>query len=306
MAKIKRRTLCISGIILLIVVAFIFTFNLVVAKIIEKKIDSFLADEHLNHYHIKYTYVGFNLLNRSVSLTGFKYFPDSAFLESLDKSDINTIVPEISVGRLTVSGINFWAAIEDYNLYVRKITVKKPVIRLYKFNGKLLPANKEKKKKLSLDDSVRIVGIKGISVGTLAFNESKFEIYNYKLRKYVLTSKDITITMHNLTFKPSGYGNDYFYSAVRSASLVAKDNVLKLGNHLYEIAFTGIDYYRFLTKNEIRIRKFTISDVFPARYGKGVWKLLLEDTFQRYESHHAAECQHHKPEEYPVRIAIRI
>ncbi len=314
MAKIKKKIYRISGIVLLIVVAFIFTFNLVVAKIIEKKIDCFLADEHLNHYHIKYTGVGFNLLNRSVSLTGFRYFPDSSFLDSLDKSDINTIAPEVTVGRLTVSGIDFMAVMDGYHIVIRKITVIKPVIRLYKFNGRLRSTKEEKKKKLSLDDSVRLVGIKGISVGTFAFNESKFEIYNYKLRKYVLTSKDITITMHELTFKPSGHGNNYFYPALRDASFVAKDNVMKLGNNLYEIAFqqlavnlkgesltfkgfhfkplyskeafskhikfqkerfdmrageiafTGINFYRFLTENEIRIRKITISDAFIDLY----------------------------------------
>ncbi len=303
-----KKTLRVSGIILLLIVTIIFVFNSVVAKIIEKKIDSFLVNEHLKHYHIKYTSVGFNLLNRSVSLTGFRYFPDSAFLNSLDKSDFNTIVPEISVGRLTLSGINFWAAIEGYNLVVRKIAVKKPVIKLYKFDGKLRHANEEKKKRLSFEDSVLLIGVKGISVGTIAFNKSKFEIYNYKQKKYVLTSKDITITIHGLTLKPSGHDNAYFYPAIRNASLVAKDNVLELGNHLYEIAFqqlavdlddqslifegfhfkplysrdafskhikyqkerfdmqagkiafTGADFYRFLTENEIRVRKISISD----------------------------------------------
>jgi len=78
-----KKTLRVSGIILLLIVTIIFVFNSVVAKIIEKKIDSFLVNEHLKHYHIKYTSVGFNLLNRSVSLTGFRYFPDSAFLKVL-------------------------------------------------------------------------------------------------------------------------------------------------------------------------------------------------------------------------------
>lgn len=308
MAKINKKTLRISGITLLIVVAFIIALNMIATKIIEKKIDSFLVNEHLKHYHIKYTSVGFNLLNRSVSLTGFRYFPDSAFLNSLDKSDINTIVPEITVGRLTVSGIDLQAVLYGHNLAIKKIAVKKPVIKLYKFDGKLRHANEEKKRGLSFEDSVLLTGVKDISVGTIAFNKSKFEIYNYKQKKYVLTSKEITITVQGLMLRPSGHGNAYFYPTLRDASLVARDIVLELGNHLYEIAFqqltadlnrqslifkgfrykplysmdafskhikyqkerfdmqagkiafTGVEYYRFLMENEIRIRKISISD----------------------------------------------
>ncbi len=237
MAKINKKTLRISSIILLIVVAFMIAFNSIVTHIIEKKINGFLVNEHLKHYHIEYTGISFNLMDRSVSLMDFKALPESIFLDSLDKSDFNTIIPEVTVGRLTVSGINLMAVINDHNLVIRKITVIKPVIKLYKFNGKLLLANAEKKKNFSLGDSVMLVGIKGVSVGTITFRKSRFEIYNYKEKKYTLSSKDITITMHGLILKPRDHGNTYFYPALRDASLVAKDNVLELGNNLYEIAF---------------------------------------------------------------------
>lgn len=308
MAKINKKTLCISGIILLIVVAFIIAFNSIVTHIIEKEINDLLVNEQLKHYHVKYTRISFNLMNQSVSLMGFKALPESAFLDSLDKSDFNTIIPEVSVGRLTVSGIDLLAVISDHNLVIRKITVKKPIIKLYKFNGKLFPANAEKKKNFSLGDSIMLVGIKGVSAGTITFMKSRFEIYNYKEKKYTLASKDITITMHGLILKPSGHGNTYFYPALHDASLVANDNVLELGNNLYEIAFrqlaadlkgqslifkgfhfrplyskeafsrhikfqkerfdmkaeeitfTGADFYRLLTENEIRIRKIDISN----------------------------------------------
>ncbi len=236
MVKVKKKTLRISGIILLFVAAFILSFNIIAAKIIEKKIDGFLANAHLKYYHIEYTRVGFNFLNRSVSIINFKYSPDSAFLDSLDRSGFNTMAPEITFGRLTVSGIDFEAAINGHNLIINKIKVKNPEIKLYKFNGKLLPANAEKKK-LSLEDSVRLTGIKGISVATIAMKKSKFEIYNYKQKKYTLISKDISIALHGLTLEPSGHANTYFYPALHDASLVANDNVLELENDLYEIEF---------------------------------------------------------------------
>jgi len=308
MAKINKKALRISGIILLVFIGLVLGFNSIVVRIIEKKIDGFLVKEQLKHYHIQYSGVGFNLLNRSVSLTGFKYLPDSIFLDSLDRSGFNAIAPEITVDRLMISGIDFTSAIKENILVIKKITIKKPVIKLYKFNGKLPPASKNKKTEISLKDSVKLVGIKGVSVGTIVFKESKFEVYNYKKKKFTLTSNDISIFMHGLNLESGRHDNDYFYPTLQDASLVAKDNILKLGNNLYEIAFkqltvdlkqqalifkgfhyrplysknafsrrikfqrerfemkageigfTGGNYYRFLTKNEIKIKKISISN----------------------------------------------
>ena len=308
MAIISKKTLRIFSVVILVIVVLALALNIIVSRIIEKKVDRLLVNEPIKHYHIQYDRIGFNFIRRTVSLIGFRLYPDSTFLDSLDKSGYNVMVPEITVGRLTVSGIDFAAAIKRKNFIIRKISVRKPVVKLYKFNGKLLSPEQEKRGEFSIKDSVSLMAVKGISVETIAFRKSKLEIYNYKQKKYTLTSQDITITMHGLMLEPSGHNNNYFYPALRDASLVSKDNVLALGNNQYniefqqlkidlkgqslifkgfhfkplyskeafskhikfqkerfdmqagEIAFSGADFYRFLTENEIRIRKISISD----------------------------------------------
>ena len=309
MAKIKKRTLRILGIVLLILVVLILIFNSITATILEKKIDRFLVKEHLKNYHIEYSRAGFNILNRSVNLTGFKLLPDSAFLDSLNKTGYNYIVPEIEVKRVVVAGIDFIAALKDNDWIIRKITIKKPLTKLYKLNGKQLPSERGRIKKhenITVGDSVKVPGITGLSIGTVTFKKSKLEIYNYKEKKYVLTNKDIEVTIHGLKLKKSWHNNNYFYPSLQDASLEVKDNILKLNSNLYEIAFqqlkanlkdqtlifegfhfrplysktdfskhikfqqerfdmkadeiafTGADFYRFLTENEIRIKKIVI------------------------------------------------
>ncbi len=237
MAKIQKKALHVTGVILLVVAVVIVAFNIIIAKVIEGRVNNFLIHEHLTNYRIEYKSIGFNILDRSVRLAGLKFLPDSGFLRNLDKSGFNAMAPSITVDKLIVSGIDLRAIIKGRNLIIRKITIKNPVIKLFKFNGKLLSANEKKRKRFSVEDSVRLVGIRGISVRKIIFKKSQLKIYNYKKGKYTLASKDITMVIRGLSFEKSGHGNDYFYPSLREASLVAKDNFLELGNHLYKITF---------------------------------------------------------------------
>ncbi len=237
MAFVKKKAVRVSGVILLLFMAIVLSFNSIVAKLLESKFNDFLLKEDLKHYHVQYERVGFNFLNRSVSLIGLKYVPDSSYLDSLDKADVDIMVPSVSVGRLSVSGIDFKEAIQHGLINIHRITLKKPEIKLYKFTGKFRPVTEIHKDKKMIRDSVKIVKINGINIQKFVFKKSKFEIYNYKQRKFTLVSQDITIRLKGLQFEKSGYGNHYFYPVLQSATLLAKNNKFKLGNNLYEINF---------------------------------------------------------------------
>ncbi len=313
MAKIKSRTLRITGAILLVVVAFVLAFNSIVAGLIEQKLNDFLLKEDLKHYHVEYKRVGFNFLNRSVSLIGFKYIPDSAYLDSLDKADVAIMVPSVAVRRLTVSGVDFLAALEEGKLLIKKISVKKPEILLYKFTGKASSSPYDRKK-VSLHDSVKLVKLSGVYIYTISLKKCKLSIFNYKKKKFTLTSQNIAIRLDGLQLEKSPYSDHYFYPALQDATLLAKNNTLQLGNNLYEIAFdklfvdlkgdslifqgfhyrplyskaafskhirfqkerfdlkakqiafSGADFYLFLTRGKIFIRKIGIDDAFIDLY----------------------------------------
>lgn len=236
MAKIKKRAFRIAGATLLVIVALVLAFNSIVAKIIEQKLNDFLLKEDLKHYHVEYNRAGFNFLNRSVSLIGLKYLPDSSYLDSLDKADVAVMVPSFTVKRLTVSGIDFMEAIGKGKLLIKKISVKKPEITLYKFTGKTT-APPPGRKKAPLGDSVKLAKLTGVFVYTIALKKCKLNIYNYKKKKFTLTSQNIAIRMDGLQLKSTGHGNCYFYPSLQEATLLAKNNTLKTGNNLYEIAF---------------------------------------------------------------------
>jgi hypothetical protein len=307
MAKIKRRKLKITGIILLVVVAIVFSFNTIVAKLIERKLNDFLLKENLKHYHIQYKRAGFNILNRSVSLTGLSYLPDSAYLDSLSNADIATMVPSFTVRRISVSGIDYKSLIDSGMLRIKKITIKKPVIKLYQFTGKSVspPAGK---KKPAVHDSIRMVKLSGLFIYTISLRKCSFEIYNYKLKKNTLSSNNITVQLDGLQLKPGKHHNSYFYPVLQDATLSAKNNKINPGNQLYEIdfkklfvnlkddslmfddfhyrplysktafsrhirfqkerfdlqakkiTFSGADFYLFLTRGELFIKKIGIFD----------------------------------------------
>ncbi len=242
----KKKIWGITGIVVAVFVALIIGFNSIVAGIIEKKIDNFLAKENLKHYHITYSRIGFNLMNRSVSLIGFHYEPDSLFLDSLEQAGIDKMVPDIKIRRLTVAGIDFKELVKNKKLIIRKITIKSPVIKMYKFNGRMVAVTKQKKK-VSIKDSIRLVILKGVNIQTIHFKKSKWEIYNYKQHRTTMMSNDISVMLHDLKLEKSGHDNQYFYPTLQDAVLTAKHNFIKLGNRLYDIRFDKL-YVDFMNK----------------------------------------------------------
>jgi hypothetical protein len=255
MVKTKRKTLRVAGAILVVVVAFVLAFNSIVAKLIERKIDAFLLGEKLKHYHVQYNRAGFNFLNRSVSLIGFKLIPDSVFLDSIAKTKINTAVMEFSVGRITVAGIDFGALLKGEALTVRKVTVRKPEMKLYKFNGKVRTAEKASNRTGFLGDSVFLAKLSHkIEIKRILLKKTRLVIYNYNQHKTTLSSDRITIMASGLILAPSGHGNHYFYPSVETVLLVAKDNYIALSNPLYEIKFKELTVD--LTHNAMHFKGF--------------------------------------------------
>ena len=301
----QKKIWKITGLVFAVIVALVIGFNGIVAGIIEHKIDNFLRLEKLKHYQITYSRVGFNFINRSVSLIGFHYQPDSLFLDSLSKADVDVMIPEIQVRRLTVAGIHFEELLKNKKLIIRKITIKKPVIKLYKFNGRKAPVD-HSSKKVSFKDSVRLAILHGVDIQTIHLKKSKLEIYNYKQHRTTLVSNNISVMLHDLMLQKGAHANHYFYPSLQEAVLTAKDNTIKLGNRLYairfdklyvdlmgntlyfsgfhyqplyskkefskqirfqkerfdmkagKVTFSGADFYLFLTRGKVQIRKIAV------------------------------------------------
>ena len=235
--NLRKRKFRIAGIVILVVLAAILVFNAIITGIIEKRIDHFLGNLPLRQYHFRYDRLRFHLIKRSVSLTAFQYCPDSVFLDSLDKLDYNVMVPAVAVENLTISGINLIAAIYNKKLIVEKIKIKKPVVMLYEFNGKFSSAAPETRRGLSIEDSVKLVAINGLTVKNIIIKNINFKIYNYRKKKTTLSSKNITLVMHGLNFENSRHRNHYFYPVLHDARMVADNNFLQLGNSMYQILF---------------------------------------------------------------------
>jgi len=235
--NLRKRKFRIAGIAALVIIAVILVFNALVSRMIERGINRFFVNLPVKQYHFRYERAGFNLINRSVSLTDFRYYPDSAFLDSLDKLNYNVMVPMIAVGRLTISGIGLISAFYEKNIKINKIKIKQPTVVFFKFNGRFSSANPEKRRGLSIEDSVKLVAINGLTVRNIIIKNINFKIYNYRKKKTTLSSKNITLVMHGLNFENSRHGNHYFYPVLHDARMVADNNFMQLGNSMYQILF---------------------------------------------------------------------
>jgi len=234
MTKTKKRLFIILGILLTIVIIGIFTFNSVVAGIITAKVDDFLEKHPVKNYHITYKRVGYNLINQSLKLVGVSYIPTDSFLDSLSATGYSFVVPEIYLGKLTVSGIDQKNALINKVVDLKKIRIKNLEVKLWKIEGKAKKSNRASQN--LFPDSIQLNGLTSLSVHQFIIEKSKVELINRKSNKKIVANDEISANLSDIKLITTGYGNGYLKPVIADATLQVDNNIFYTPDNLYKIA----------------------------------------------------------------------
>ena len=278
----KKKLIIIFGILLLIIIALIFTFNGIVAGIIERKADNFLREHPIKHYQVKYDRIGFNLLNRSIKLKGLSYTPDSMFIDSLTKSGYEFMVPEIIVGKIVFSGIEFQEAIQNRAIQINKIKINSPNIIIHKISGKRIPEKagkrvSEKENSPAILDSIRVDGLNGINIGKLIISNGKINIYDVKRKRNVLSTKKLSFAIDSIKFVKSDFENNYLYTELGNNLLNIEKFNYKTPDNLYNITFSVLS-------TKLNLDTVTITNLhYKPIYSKSSFSKQIKFQKERYD-----------------------
>jgi hypothetical protein len=240
MSKLKKRLLIIIGIITIILIVLVFSFNAIVAYTISNKVDNYLAEHPVKNYQIEYDRIGFNFLNRSARIIGLTYTPNDSYVDSMKSTGFKAMIPEVKVGRFIVSGINIIDLIKNKEVIIDKIKIKNVKLTLNKIDGK----TPDKKKKIKLPatgslipDSVKIKGLNKIVIDKFLITNSKVEIYNLNKLQTELTNKKINFTIDGIKLDKKENVKDYLFVEIKDMLLEIDHNVFRTPDNLYEITF---------------------------------------------------------------------
>ena len=233
MSKTKKRLLFFTGILLIIATVGIFSINGIIAGIISGKIDKILKEHPVKNYHISYQRVGYNILNHSVRIVNLTFFPNHNYLDSLAATGTNYTVPDINLGKLVVSGLDYKKALMDKNIDLEKIRIKNLKIKLWKIEGKKKSSQNSKK---LFPDSLQINGLVGLSIHQFIIEKSKVELIDWKTKKAIATNSEISALISNFKLVSTGHQNGFFQPSVADATLQLNDFVLFTPDKFYKLS----------------------------------------------------------------------
>ena len=234
MSKTKKRLFILTGILLVIAIAGIFSINGIIAGIISGKIDGILQKQPVKNYQISYQRVGYNLANHSAKIMNLTLSPNQAYLDSLSTTGASYTVPEIHLGKLIVSGIDYKKAFSDKHIDLNKIFVKNLKLKLWKIEGETKNTNKSAQ--IQIPDSIQINGLDGLFIHQLNVEKSKVELIDRKSNKTLATSSELSMLLSDFQLVSTGHQNNYFRPDVADATLQLDDFVLFTPENLYKLS----------------------------------------------------------------------
>jgi len=278
----KKKLIIILGIILPIIVVLVFTFNGIVAGIIQRKTDTFLSEHKIKHYRVKYDRIGFNLLNRSIKLKGLSYTPDSLFIDSLTKSGYEFMVPEIIIDKIVISGIGFQEAVQNRSVQINRIKINSPNIIIHQISGKRIPEKSgkrtsEKESKSAIPDSILVDGLNGLNIDKLIISNGKIKIYNVKRKRAGLSSEKLHFVINNIKLIKSKFENNYLYTKLGNTSLNIEKFNYKTPDNLYNVTFDVLS-------TKVNQDSVTITNLhYKPIYSKAAFSKQIKFQKERYD-----------------------
>ncbi len=234
MSKTKKRLLILAGILLVIVVAVIFSINGIISGIITGKIDNILKNHPVKNYEISFQRVGYNLLNHSARVVNFTLTPTRDYLDSLTATGFSYMVPEIHLGRLIVAGLDYKKALSDKHIDLNKIRIKKLEVTLWKIAGKPKPSNKGAQSQIP--DSIQINGLDGVFIHQFIIEKSKVELVDWKTKKVLATHSELSALFNDFKLTSSGHHNGFFHASVADATMQLDDFAFFTPDKLYKLS----------------------------------------------------------------------
>ena len=277
MTKRKKTFLIVLSVLLAITIGALFTINGIVAGIISKKADAYLATHPVKNYNVSYGRIGFNLLNRSAKIIDITLTPKTAYLDSLSRSGLSYLIPEITSGKIVVAGIDYKNIFSGNNLNISKIRIHKLHVILRKISGRKKENTTTKTKKSKIPESFKVKGLNSLRINSFLLDKSKFELIDQKTGNIIAASQNIELEVKNFVLLPLENKPSFFKPDYDDVILVIKDTRYFTPDKLYEIMLGNI-------AAGLKTKKFVATKVeYRPLYSKSEFTKHLKYQQERYD-----------------------
>jgi len=245
MTKKGRKVLLVILIsVIAILVALIFSLNLILGNVLETSIDSQMAlVSKESNKNISVDKVSVNIFSRTIILKNISIAPDSSLIESLKNGKLNQAsVMKIDIPILKFQGFSIFKLAVDRNFTLNKILVKGAEFTIFKGDfRKKIEEDKDATPPISID-SIYIKGLNGINLSKIVIDQYSYTTINVKSNDTIFSFGGSDFEIKGIDLQSSQRGDGFFVFNNEKLSLKMRQQRIDLRDANYFIYLKKLDF----------------------------------------------------------------
>ena len=242
--KGRKKLWIIIGVLVIVIVVFTFSLNIILGGILRHTIDNQLeATSNKSNKELKVGKVKFNLLARTLTLKNISIVPDSGQFEMLKQGKLDQVsVMKIKIPVLKLHGMGIIRMLMERHFTLKRILFKGVEFIVYKNE---FVVNNEKEENadppISLD-SIRIAGVNGISLSKIVFEKFSYTTVDVKTNDTIFSFKVSGFEIKGLELDKTNESGKYFRFDTKKLALKMRRQRIDLTNANYFIFLRKLDF----------------------------------------------------------------
>ncbi len=256
-----------SFIFLFIAIVLILIVNIVVSKIIEKKVTDIITKENSKFYTAKVESVKFKLLRRSIAINGVLLSPTNQSLINLRKQKSSKKALEsVNISSIKIDGIHLLKILFKNDIIINQLHFKDVSIKKFK-NDKIKELKKTKENNFNLD-SIYLKSLNGVEIDKIKVTNLVYHVTDIPTDKIVFKNNSLNFVIPGI--KLENIGNQYFKLKLLNNKFVI---------HQVKIEFPEKKYAFSIDAASINIKKGNVN-IKKLSYIPTVDKVALAKTYK--------------------------
>ncbi|MFA5418053.1 MAG: hypothetical protein WC341_06300 [Bacteroidales bacterium] len=241
----SRKILLISGIILAVIVMLVLSANLIVSRIVERKVRNKLETNPMNGYNISFSKLKVNLFSMSVVLKDISLKPDSVLMNEYKSfSTAKKTLFQTEVPVLKIKNLDVLSYLGGKMVTIDEILYKSATITFYTGGGK------REKRKITAEDlekginmnNLVIPGVGGIDIGEIKLNDLNFLVINPVKVDTLVHNTDIDCTLEKLHLIKNESDSNSFRLDMSDIRFELKNEHFAMASGKYNLSFSKLSF----------------------------------------------------------------
>ncbi len=245
MSKKQRKILIITASVIVAIVLLVFVFQLILSNILDKKLESALAENENIEYSIKVRKARVNLFTMTVILKDVDILPDSSFFEEVKaEKSVKKAVYRVSIPVIRIRNVHVFKLLRHKYIDINKLIIKRAVVEMFTVpqTQKKHASLRKKGDKLFNADTIQLSNISGLNLNLIELKGVTFRMINLKTNDTTFNAPDVSLDIQKIGLVKNEGENAGYKLIFKNIDFNLKSEKLMLPGGKYIFTFESMDF----------------------------------------------------------------